>query len=54
MLEYQSQGHPPRGRNKACLEDSLGASKAGARRSKGIPVGGGTEPLDSIERDQYP
>ena len=48
-LEYPSQGHPLRGRNKAYLEDSLGVSKAEARRSRGIPREGGVEPLDSIE-----
>ena len=54
ILEYQSQGRPARGQNEACLKNPLGVSKAGARRSNGVPTEGGVEPLDSIERDQYP
>ena len=38
-LEYLSQGHPVRGRNEACLQNSLGVSKARASRSRGIPTG---------------
>jgi len=34
---------------EARLENSLGMSKAGLRRSGGIPPKGGIEPLDSIE-----
>jgi len=34
---------------KARLENSLGMSKAGSRQSRGIPLMGGIEPLDSIE-----
>jgi len=37
---------------KARLENSLGMSKVGSRRSRGIPPKGGIEPLGSIERDQ--
>ena len=37
---------------EASLENSLGMSKVGLRRSRGIPPKGGIEPLDSIERDQ--
>ena len=39
-------------KNEACLENSLWMSKARTRRSRGIPIKGGSEPLDSIERDQ--
>ena len=52
-LEYQSQGHPLKGRNEDSLENSLGVSKAGARRSRGVPTEGGVEPLDSIKQDLY-
>ena len=48
-LEYPSQGHLARCRNEANLENSLGVSKAEARRLRGIPTEGGVEPLDSIE-----
>jgi len=41
-----------RSKNKARLEDSLGMSKARTRWPRGIPLRGGIEPLDSIERDQ--
>jgi len=34
---------------EARLENSLGMSKAGSIRSRGIPPNGGIEPLDSIE-----
>jgi len=34
------------------LENSLGMSKVMSRRSRGIPLKGGIELLDSIERDQ--
>ena len=37
---------------KARLENSLGMSKARSRRSRGIPLKGGIEPLDTIERDR--
>jgi len=37
---------------EARLEDSLGMSKARSRRSRGTPLEGGIELLDSIERDQ--
>jgi len=37
---------------EARLENSLGMSKVGSRRSRGIPLKGGIEPLDSIERDR--
>ena len=37
--------------NDACLENSVGMSKARTGRSRGIPTEGGSEPLDSIERD---
>jgi len=53
-LEYPSQGRPVRGRNEACLEDSLGVSKAKVRRSRGIPTDRGIKPLDSIKQDQHP
>ena len=53
-LEYSSQGYPVGGRNEACLDNSLGVSKARASRSRGIPTRGGVEALDSIERDRYP
>jgi len=39
---------------EARLENSLGMSKVGSRQSRGFPLTGGTEPLDSIERDQHP
>jgi hypothetical protein len=48
-LKYPSQGHLARGRNETYLKNSLGVSEAGARRSRGIPMEGGIEPLDSIE-----
>jgi hypothetical protein len=38
--------------NEACLENSLGEYKAGVRGLRGIPTEGGSEPLESIERDQ--
>jgi len=50
-LEYPSQGHLVGGRNEAWLEHPLGVSKAKARRSRGIPMEGGVEPLDSIKQD---
>ena len=53
-LEYQSQGRPAKDRKRGCLENPLGVSKAEARGSRGIPTEGGVEPLDYIERDQYP
>jgi len=34
---------------EARLENSLGMSKVGSRQSRGIPLTGGIEPLDSIE-----
>jgi len=39
-------------KSEARLESSLGMSKARTRRSRGISMKGGVEPLDSIERDQ--
>ena len=51
-LEYQSQGCPEWSEIEDRLENSLGMSKVRSRRSRGIPLKGGIEPLDSIERDQ--
>ena len=37
---------------EARLENSQGMSEIGLRQSRGIPLKGGIEPLDFIERDQ--